>query len=142
VTASVSDAAGAIGAAIAANVVSPDGTNIRYLPYLGDQVNPPVVLVAIEKAEYHLSADLGAATLTFTAALILPRASDREALAAMEGYMSSTGTASVRAAVESDDTLGGKVQNAVVLEAGPPKGLTVAPGAVYLELDFKIEVIV
>lgn len=141
--ATVTAIAQALGTAITTGVVIPGSTaQIRYAPYLTDSVNPPVLLVAIDTVKYHEAMGGGNVPHSFTLHLILARSSIRTALQSMEAFMSYDGTSSVRCAVEADTTLGGVVNNAMIVESGPPAELNIGQGAVsYLSIPFKCEVI-
>lgn len=117
---------------------------IRYLPYLGDQVNPPCVLISLEITTFHgtfaAMGSSGLAEHAFTVHLLLQRANDRAALEAMAGYMSSDGTTSLRTILEGQDpTLGAKVAGTQVIKAGPPVTLNVN-GTSYIDVPFDVHV--
>jgi hypothetical protein len=133
-TPSVSDIAAALTTALGAI------PGLRTAAYLQDTITPPVALVAIERVNYHGAFAGGDVTHTYTVHLILDRNSDRAALAALEGYMSQAGATSVRAAIESDVTLGGVVAAATVTEAGPVSTLSINGTAAYVWLPFTVEV--
>ena len=136
-TAAVGDLAAALSTALAAQ---PYG--IRSTPYLADQFSPPIALVAIQGVHYHDA--FGVASLgmyTFTIYLILSRANDRAALASMESYMSTSGDLSIKAAVETDPTLGGIASGVVVVKSGPPAQLAIGQSQVtYISIPFECEV--
>lgn len=114
-------------------------SGLRTTPYLPDTISPPVALVAIEDVTYHGAFGYSDVEHTFTIFLIVGRASDRAGIESMEGFMSNTGTTSVRAALEADPTLGGVVSTLVVEKAGPPVSLNIGTsGAVYLSLPFTV----
>lgn len=132
---SVSDIAAALGNAL--------GTipGMRVVDYLADTISPPVALVAIDTVDYHGSfgnSDVDVEHL-FTVYMVLPRASDRAGIALMESYMSQSGTSSIRAALEADQTLGGVVSTLLVTKSGPPASISIN-GAEYISLPFSVEV--
>lgn len=135
-SASVSDIATAIGAALTT-------AGVRSLPYLSDTFTPPIALVGIDGADYHMA--MGAPALTvyqFTVFLIVSRVDDRSAIPNLEAYMSTTGTTSVIAAIEADVTLGGVVDDVIVRKGGPTRSLTIGTGTpvVYATTEFAVEV--
>ena len=146
-TATVSEIAQALGEIISANCQTPDGKQLRYLPYLGDAINPPVVLVGIKEVTYHAAMARGNVPHSFDVLLILQRAADRSAWQALEGYMSASGPSSVALAVETQDadgarSLGGVVQDCVCVKSGPPEALKFqGSDAVYVSLPFEVQVI-
>lgn len=139
----VSVIAQAIGTAVTNGVSIPGSTSqIRYAPYLTDSVNPPVLLVAIDTVKYHEAMGGGNVAHSFILHLILSRSNIRTALRSMEAFMSYNGTSSVMQAVESDPTLGGVINSAIVTESGPPAELKIGQsGASYLSIPFKCEVV-
>lgn len=144
-TPTISAIAAAIGEAVQAGVQTPQGQQMRYLPYLGDTFTPPIVLVGIDTVKYHLAMAVRDSAQEYVAMLILSRLNDRNAVLQMEAYMSPIGPSSVMEAIEApddagDSTLGGVVQNVLVTEAGPPDGLKIGD-AVYVTVSFKVAVV-
>ncbi|MCU1494806.1 MAG: hypothetical protein JWO62_2570 [Acidimicrobiaceae bacterium] len=132
-TATVQQIAEALNTALEAIV------GLRNAPYLTDSITPPVVLTAIEEVVYHGAFGYSDVEHTFTVFAIVGRASERAGIEAMEAYMSSTGTQSVRAALELDPTLGGVVSSLIVVKSGPPSSLAVGQGgAVYIAVPFTV----
>ena len=122
-----------------ANVLKNNG--IRAVSYLGDQVNPPVALIATETVIYHgaFSQYGGLADHMFTLFLILARTDDRSTFKALDGYMSNTGPTSLRAILETDQSLGGIAAGVIVMRAGPPVSLSVQ-GVEYVSCPFELHV--
>jgi hypothetical protein len=126
-----------------------DQAGFRYLPYLGDSVNPPVALIGTGAVTYHGAFGVnGLATHEFTVFLILPRVNDRSGLNWLNDLMSNTtdpnntdpAHQSMRQMLEgSDNTLGGLVAGLKVISAGEPTNLSIN-GAIYLSCQFKLEV--
>jgi hypothetical protein len=115
---------------------------IRALPYLTDTFSPPVALVAIDQVEYHQAFGApanGMASFHFLAQVILARSSDRAALTAMEGYLSTSGSTSVLDALEADPSLGGVAQALVVTRSRPPAAISIN-GAEYITVPFEVTV--
>lgn len=132
-TASVSDLATGLGNALT-------GAGVRALPYLGDQVNPPVALAATMGVEYHGAfGQHGLATHSFTVMLIVAKVADRSGLAALEGYMSNSGATSIRALLEADQTLAGVASGVIVRRSNPPAAISVN-GVEYTSVGFDVDV--
>ena len=110
---------------------------IRALSYLPDTFTPPCALVAVEKVDYH-TAFGGQTSTTWTVFVIVSRADDRAGIQALEGFMSNTGTTSVRQALEADLSEGGVISQAWVKESGPPVALNVG-GVAYITCPFSVE---
>lgn len=113
---------------------------LRVVPYLGDSISPPVALIAIDNIDYHGAFGNGDREHTFTIFVIIGRASDRAGLQAMESYMSSAGSSSIRQALEDlDCTLGDLVSDVIVQKSGPPSSIAIGTsGVVYLSLPFTV----
>jgi len=124
--------------AIAAQLTT---AGIRSTPYLGDTFTPPIALVAIKDVTYHEAFGVYPLGMyRFDVYLICARPSDRAGIQAIEAYMSSSGTSSIRATLEADPTWGGVVENAIVRSSGPMAGISLgASGAVYVSVPFTVE---
>lgn len=136
-TAAVGDLAAGLSAALLASPYK-----IRSTPYLADTFTPPIALVGIQDIDYHGA--FGSPSLgmyNFTVYLILSRANDRAAIAQMEGYMSMAGNSSIKAALETDGTLGGIASGVIVKKSGPPVSLSIGQSqVVYISVPFEVEV--
>lgn len=125
-----------IANALAAAIGTIDG--LRTLPFLADVITPPVALIAWEEvSSYHGAFGYSDVEHTFTVHLIVGRASERAGIEAMEAFASPSGSSSIRAAIEADNTLGSVVSTCIVDKSGPPGQLTVA-GLTYLWLPFTV----
>lgn len=118
---------------------------LRTTSYLADTFSAPCCLVAVKTVTYHEAFGIFPLGMyTFDLLLIVPRVSDRTAIESLEGYMSSSGTTSVRAILEADQTLGGVADQVIVRTAGPMAGLSITPTGgtpvVYTSLPFSVEV--
>jgi len=82
----------------------------------------------------------GADLYTFTVRVLVARASERAAQRALFGYTSGTGAKSVKAAIESDKTLGGAADTVRVTNAGN-LGVYGYGDVDYLGAEFTVEVI-
>jgi hypothetical protein len=145
-TPTVTQIASAISTTVLA-AMKTNGVTLRSLPYLSDQVPVPVLLPAIETVTYHEAFGGGNVGHTFTLHLIVGRVNIRTSMAALEGFMSYSGPSSIRAALETVDgagsrTLGGVVQDCVVVKAGPPVSLGIGnPPVEYVSVQFTAEII-
>jgi hypothetical protein len=115
--------------------------NIRTSPFLPDTFSPPIALVAIKDVTYHEAFGVYPLGMyRFDVYVICARPSDRAGIQAIEAYMSSSGNASIRLALESDPTWGGVVDNAIVRTGGPMVGVSIGTsGAVYISVPFVVE---
>lgn len=112
---------------------------LRAASYLPDQVNPPMAVVTPQTINYHEAFRNGDPPILFVCTVFVGRMSDRSAQDALYGYMSATGAQSVRAAIEADPTLDGKVSACVVTSANNITFAEIAQ-VVYLTVDFSITV--
>jgi hypothetical protein len=112
---------------------------LRSFAYQPDQLNPPIAYAMLDNITYNRAMQLGAVEYQFTVTVVVARATERPAEAAIDGYTSPTGTSSVRAAIEGDRTLGGKVSTLIVETATGIQTLS-ANDADYLSVDFTVRV--
>lgn len=88
-------------------------TNLRTVPGLRaekelvDNPNPPVAIVALSQIEYDRAFQKGLVEYQFIVTVIVARSAEREAQRRLDGYSLDSGEQSVKAAIESDKTLGG-----------------------------------
>jgi hypothetical protein len=81
-------------------------TGLRVVETLPDVVNPPMAMIALDKVQYNRQNNAGMAEYTFKVTVVLGRVSERTAQQNMDVYV-GTGSGSIKAAIESDRTLGG-----------------------------------
>lgn len=85
-----------------------------------DQVNPPQAFVGIPPIpQYHSSMSRGVFTIEPTVTVLVSAALDRTGQLSLADYVNPTGGNSVIAAVEADKTLGGIVDDTVVISFEP-----------------------
>lgn len=117
---------------------------IRNLEFFSDTFTPPVAMVVYHDGQRETFGDPGEWRHIFTVLVIVARSSDRAGLKTLEEMMSTTGTTSVRAALEADQTFGGKVSSSWVNHIGPPVALNVGGGTApvaYITCPFSVEVL-
>ena len=109
--------------------------NLRTSPNIPDAPNPPMAVVALNSISYDLAMARGAQKFEFTITVIVGRQSERSAQTTLDEYVASTGTRSIKLAVESDKTLSGSAFDVRVTDM---TGLNVVSiGEVnYLSADF------
>jgi hypothetical protein len=99
-------------AGIAANLATI--TDVQVLAYPLSNPTPPAFLVYPSGTEYNASMARGLDVWTFTVEAIVNTGSDQDAEKLLDLYVAPTGATSVRAAIESDKTLGGVASAATV----------------------------
>lgn len=103
-TASLAEASTALGAAL--DTIA----GLRVIDHPTDSYNPPCAVIEPNRVDYHGAFSTGLVTYTFTVTVLVARTVDRLVLDRIDPYIAPTGASSVKAVVESDQTLGGVVQ--------------------------------
>jgi hypothetical protein len=93
-------------AGIKANLATISG--LRVSDFQPDNINPPVAIVFPISVNYDDTFQRGMQTYTFSVQVIVGRVSERTGQNSIDAYVSSTGTNSIKLAIESNKTLGGK----------------------------------
>jgi hypothetical protein len=93
-------------AGIKTNLATING--LRVSDYQPDNINPPVAIVFPVSLNYDETFHRGMQTYTFAVQVIVGKVSERSGQSAIDSYVSSTGTNSIKLAIESDKTLSGK----------------------------------
>lgn len=97
---------------IAVNLATISG--LRTAATIPDNPNPPIAIVMPASVNYHQAMRNGMSTYSFTVTVVVGRVSERTAQNSLDAFCSPTGAGSIRVAVESDRTLGGKAFDCVV----------------------------
>jgi hypothetical protein len=127
----------AIRTALANNIGTIQG--LRTAAEVPDLPNPPVAIVALNNVSYDRAYANGMTSYTFVVTVIVGRAAEREAQRRLDTYI-STGSSSVKYAVESDKTLGGNAYDCRVVSMDSVGSLTISD-TTYLAADFTVTVI-
>jgi hypothetical protein len=83
-------------------------SGLRVSDFQPDNINPPVAIVFPIALNYDETFNRGMQTYTFSVQVIVGRVSERSGQNSIDAYISSTGTKSIKLAIESDKTLAGK----------------------------------
>jgi hypothetical protein len=122
-------------AGIKANLATING--LRVSDYQPDSINPPVAIVFPVSLNYDETFHRGMQTYTFAVQVIVGRVSERTGQSTIDSYCSSTGSNSIKLAIESDKTLSGKAFDLRVTDMRNYGELTV--GEVnYLSAEFVV----
>jgi hypothetical protein len=81
-----------------------------------DNPNPPIAVIIPDNTRYDDTFGRGMDTTTFRIILIVSRAAEKYAQKKLDTYVSTTGSTSIKAAIEGDRTLGGTVFDCRVTE--------------------------
>lgn len=87
---------------------------LRVSSYVPDNPNAPMAVVSPQNIEYHKSFANGFNTYNFIVAVFVARVSERTAQNSLDAYCASTGSSSIKSAIESDRTLSGRCFDLVV----------------------------
>ena len=127
----------AIRTALANNIGTIPG--LRTAAEVPDLPNPPIAIVALNSVSYDRAYANGMTSYTFVVTVIVGRAAEREAQRRLDTYI-STGSSSVKYAVESDKTLGGNAYDCRVVSMNSIGSLSISDNT-YLAADFTVTVI-
>jgi hypothetical protein len=112
---------------------------LRTAAEMPDLPNPPIAVVSLSSVEFDGAFDRGLTRYNFTVTVIVGRVAEREAQRRLDSYI-STGSSSVKYAVESDKTLGGNAYDCRVVTMNSVGSLSVND-TTYLAADFTVAVI-
>lgn len=122
---------------IATNLATISG--LRTAAELPDNPSPPVAVIQLVSVAYDGSFQQGLTTYNFTVSVIVGRAAEREAQRRLDAYASSSGSSSVKLAIQSDKTLSGNAYDVRVAEMSNI-GAVLLGEATYLAADFVVTV--
>ena len=114
-------------------------TGLRTSPEMPDNPNPPIALVRPTSIDYNQAFAKGMTQYSFAVVVIVGRADERTAQRTLDAYCSSTGSSSIKNAVESDKTLGGNAYDCRVSEMRNYTPIQLNDGT-YLAAEFAVEV--
>jgi hypothetical protein len=114
-------------------------SGLRTTSFQPDQLNPPLAFPVLNSVNYHRAMGGGDVTMEWTVFVIVGRYVDRTAFATLDGYLSYSGATSIRAAIESDKTLGGVCQT-LVLPSGANISSVSSADAEFLQIQFQVTV--
>lgn len=122
--------------AIANNLKTISG--LRVLETLPDVVNPPMAMIGLTKVAYNRQNNQSMSEYTFKVTVIVGRVSERTAQNTLDIWV-APGSGSIKAAVESDRTLGGNAYEVFLAELSAYGAITVN-GIDYLSAEFSVQV--
>ena len=110
--------------------------------YIPNFFEPPMALVAPpEIIDYDVTMSRGADRYEIPVILYVTQIDAETSQDALDEYLASTGSTSVKAAIEGDGTLGGAAMDTRVISAGDYGGYEISQGTTYLGVTFTVEVI-
>lgn len=83
-------------------------SGLRAIATVPDNPNPPLAIIYPQNMDYDEAFQRGMTTFTFRVLVVVGRVDERTAQNKLDAFVSSTGSASIKLAIESDKTLGGR----------------------------------
>lgn len=123
---------------IATNLATIAG--LRVSSFVPDNPTPPIAVVIPQRIEFDDAFGRGQDTYTFQVLVVSHRMSERSAQSTLDAYCNPTGALSVKAAIQSDRTLGGKCFDLRVTEMSSYTSLSIGETQ-YLSATFLVTVI-
>jgi hypothetical protein len=118
-------------------------TNLATIPGLRtaatmpDNPNPPIAIIVPSTISYDETFQRGMQTYGYTALVVVGRVDERTAQNKLDAFCSSTGTQSIKLAIEKDKTLGGKAFDVRVSEMRNYGSILIGE-VVFLSAEFTI----
>ena len=112
-------------------------SGLRTSATVPDNPNPPIAIVMPDGITFDNAFQKGMHTYTFTVMVIVGRADERSAQNKLDGFVSGTGSSSIKLAIESDKTLNGVVFDTRVTELRNYGSITISD-VVYLVAEFAV----
>jgi hypothetical protein len=122
---------------IATNLSTISGLRTSW--FVPDNPSPPIAIVVPERVDYDVSFARGSDTYALNVLIIGGRINERAAQSSLDSFLDSTGTASVKTAIESDKTLGGAAHSLRVADWSGYGPLAIGD-AQYLTVTFRVTV--
>lgn len=111
---------------------------LRVVETLPDVVNPPMAMLGLDKIMYNRQNNAAMSEYTFKVTVVVGRVVERVAQNSLDLYV-SPGAGSIKAAIESDKTLGGNAYDVFISELSAYGAIQVN-GIDYLSAEFSVQV--
>jgi hypothetical protein len=122
---------------IAANLSTISGLRTSW--YVPDDPKPPIAVVLPDNVRYDVAFRRGLDQYTFFVFVIVGRVNERTAQSLIDSYCDPSGSSSIKAAIESDRTLGGAAYDCRVEELRNYTAQTIAE-VTYLTAEWVVSV--
>ena len=123
---------------LAANLLT---AGVRSSATIPDNPTPPLAYVGIQNIQYDGAMQGGLTTYNMIVSVIVSRVDERSGQVKLDGYLNSAGSTSIKAAIESDRTLGSAVFDTRCSEVTAVNNVTLGAGDItYLVADFAVQV--
>ena len=113
-------------------------SGLRVVDTLPDLVNPPMAMIGLTKVAYNQQNQRSMAEYTFQVTVVVGRVSERTAQALLDVLVAPS-SGSVKYAIESDRTLGGKAFDTFIPELSAYGAVSIN-GIDYLSAEFSVRV--
>ena len=113
-------------------------SGLRVVDTLPDLVNPPMAMIGLTKVAYNQQNQRSMAEYTFQVTVVVGRVSERTAQALLD-VLVAPASGSVKYALESDRSLGGKAYDVFVPELSAYGAVSIN-GIDYLSAEFSVQV--
>ena len=120
---------------IATNLATISG--LRVSADIPDNPNPPQAIVQLQSVDYDGAFQGGLTTYSFLITVLVGRAAERSAQIKLNAY-ASTGAGGIKAAIESDKTLGGSAYDVTVETMTNISAVSLGGDISYLSADFVV----
>ena len=118
-------------------------SGLRVFDYVPDSTNIPTnnafAIVGQLSMNYDYTLNRGFDSATCQIIVVVGRMSEKDGQSRLDGLLASSGSTSIKAAVEADKTLGGAVQTLRVVSASP--GTITSANIDYLSYQYSVELI-
>jgi hypothetical protein len=111
---------------------------LRVAETIPDQPNPPIAVISLETVNYDQTFQRGMTEYTFTVSVLAGRVSERNAQSRLDAYI-DPGSATIKTAIETDKSLGGKVFDVRVTDMSNIGAVNLGE-TIYLGADFGVVV--
>lgn len=113
-------------------------TGLRVAETIPDNPSPPIAVISLNNVQYDGAFDGGLVTYNFVVSVIVGRVAERVAQQRLDSYI-STGTGSIKKAIESEKSLGGAAYDVRVTDMSSVGSISIGD-ATYLACDFNVVV--
>jgi len=114
-------------------------TGLRVYATLPDVVNPPTAMISLDKVSYNKASQKALVEYGFKVTVVVGRVSERTAQNLIDVLVAPNGAGSVKTAIESDRTLGGKAFDVFIPELSAIGAVSIN-GIDYFSAEFSVQV--
>ncbi len=115
-------------------------SGLRTAAEIPDQPNPPVAIVSLRNVDYTQSMAKGLTIYNFIVTVIVARVAERTAQQRLDGYISTSGSTSIKEAIEGDKTLGGNAYDVLVQNLSNIGVIQLSGDVAHLAAEFSVVV--